>query len=51
MFCEIYKIKSRQNLVELMPEKAYAYATRNVDNNPFLTLDATSSKSLSFLLQ
>ena len=34
MFYKIYKNKSRQYLFKLIPEKTYAYATRNVDNIP-----------------
>ena len=34
MFYKIYKNKSPQYLFKLLPEKAYVYATRNVDNIP-----------------
>ena len=35
---KIYKTKVPKNFLNLIPEKTYAYATRNVDNNPFVNI-------------
>ena len=51
MFYKICKNKSPKYLFKLIPEKAYAYATRNVANIPVSKSDTTSSKTFSFLLQ
>ena len=46
-FYKIFKSKSSSYLFKLISEKIHAYVIRNVDNSPLLTLDTTSSKTLS----
>ena len=38
MFIKIYRHKSPQYLLKLLPEKTHAYVTRNVDNIPYIQL-------------
>lgn len=46
-FYKIFKSKSSSYLFKLISEKIHAYVIRNVNNSPLLTLDTTSSKTLS----